>query len=157
YIHFQYARALAEGHPLRFQAGEPISTGATSALWPVLLAPFWALGARDDAILWPAWAISFAAFGALAWEASRLTERLAGRAAAAGAAAMTLAFGGFLWCAASGMEVVPFAWAIARASRRASEWQEAASTERTPRRAGELVALAWAAALLRPEGAISAL
>jgi hypothetical protein len=157
YIHFQYARALAEGHPLRFQAGEPISSGATSALWPVLLAPFWALGFRDDAIMWPAWAISFVALGALAWEASRLTERLAGRAAAAGAAAMTLAFGGFLWCAASGMEVVPFAWAVARASRRACEWREGAPAERTRQRAGELVALAWAAALLRPEGAITAL
>lgn len=55
YIHFQYARALAEGHPMRFQAGEPMSSGATSTLWPALLAPFWALGARDDAIMWPAW------------------------------------------------------------------------------------------------------
>jgi hypothetical protein len=157
YIHFQYARAIAEGHPLRFQAGEPITSGATSALWPALLAPFWALGARDDAILWAAWAMSFAAFGGLAWEAARLTERLAGRAAAAGAAAMTLTFGGFVWCAASGMEVVPFAWAIARASRRASEWQEAGPAERTPRRAAELVVLAWGAALLRPEGALTAL
>src|SRR5579864_2092091 len=48
YIHFQYARAIAEGHPLRFQAGEPITSGATSILWPAILAPFWALGARDD-------------------------------------------------------------------------------------------------------------
>ena len=41
YIHFQYARAIAEGHPLRFQAGEAISTGATSFLWPAMLAPFY--------------------------------------------------------------------------------------------------------------------
>ena len=45
YIHFQYARAFAEGHPLRFQAGEPISTGATSFLWPAILAVPYALGA----------------------------------------------------------------------------------------------------------------
>src|SRR5215468_6484827 len=44
YIHFQYARAIAEGHPLRFQAGEPITSGSTSLLWPVLLAPFWLVG-----------------------------------------------------------------------------------------------------------------
>jgi hypothetical protein len=157
YIHFQYARAIAEGHPLRFQAGEPMSTGATSMLWPALLAPFWALGARDEAILWPAWALSFAALGGLAWEAARLTDRLAGRVAAVGAAAMTLAFGGFVWCAASGMEVVPFAWVIARASRRASEWAEGPPEERTRRRAAEIAALAWAAALFRPEGALTAL
>jgi hypothetical protein len=157
YIHFQYARAIAEGHPLRFQAGEPFTSGATSLLWPALLAPFWALGARDEAILWPAWALSFLALGGLAWEAARLTERLAGRAAALAAGAMVLSFGGFAWCAASGMEVVPFAWAIARASRRAAEWAEDAPEARSHRRAGELVALAWVAALFRPEGAVTAL
>ena len=41
YIHFQYARAIAEGHPLRYQAGAPPTSGATSFLWPLLLAPFW--------------------------------------------------------------------------------------------------------------------
>ncbi len=157
YIHFQYARAIAEGHPLRFQAGEPFTSGATSMLWPALLAPFWALGARDDAIVWAAWAMSFAALGGLAWEASRLTGKLAGRTAAVGAGAMVLAFGGFAWCAASGMEVVPFAWAIARASRRAAEWAEGPAATRTSRHATELVALAWVAALFRPEGALTAL
>jgi len=160
YIHFQYARAIAEGHPLQFQKGEPITSGSTSLLWPALLAPFWALGARGDAILWPAWLLSFAALGALAWEAFQLTRRLAGRVAAIGAGAMTVAFGGFVWCAASGMEVVPFAWAIARASRRASEWAEDKHrTETWPwsGRALELVAMAWIAALFRPEGAITAL
>src|SRR5208283_2700521 len=68
YIHFQYARAIAEGHPLRFQAGEPITSGATSLLWPAILAPFWALGARGDAIVWPAWILSFVSLGALAAE-----------------------------------------------------------------------------------------
>ncbi len=157
YIHFQYARAIAEGHPLRFQAGAPVTSGATSILWPALLAPFWALGARDDAIVWAAWGLSFLALGALAWEAAMLTERLAGRVAAVGAGAMTVTFGGLLWSAASGMEVVPFAWAIARATRHASEWSEATGEARTDRKAGELVALAWIAALFRPEGAVTAL
>jgi hypothetical protein len=157
YIHFQYARAIAEGHPMRFQAGEPITSGATSLLWPAALAPFWALGAHGNDLVWAAWALSFGALGALAHETARLTERLAGHAAAIGAAAMTLTFGGFVWCAASGMEVVPFAWAIARAARRASEWSEAPAEERTPGRRAELAALAWVAALLRPEGAVTAL
>jgi|HubBroStandDraft_1064217.scaffolds.fasta_scaffold04108_4 hypothetical protein len=162
YIHFQYARALAEGHPLQFEAGAPVTSGCTSMLWPVLLAPFWALGARGEAILWPAWTLSFAALGALAWEAFHLTGRLAGRTAAVGAGAMTLSFGGFAWCAASGMEIVPFAWAIARTSRRAAEWAEgepkaAGSGPRSLGRAAELIALAWISALLRPEGAIAAL
>ncbi|MDP9001985.1 MAG: hypothetical protein M3O46_17970 [Myxococcota bacterium] len=157
YIHFQYARAIAEGHPMRFFSGEPITSGATSMLWPALLAPFWAIGLRDDAIVWAAWTLSFAALGGLAWETAKLTQRLAGHAAAVGAGAMIVAFGGFIWCAASGMEVVPFAWTIARATRRAAEWSEAQPAARTPKRRMELFALAFGAALLRPEGVLTAL
>lgn len=156
YIHFQYARAIAEGHPFRFQAGEPISTGATSFLWPLVLAPFYAVGFRDEAILWPAWLLSFVALGALAYEAHALAKPLAGRAAAVGAGAMVLAFGGFAWCAASGMEVVPFAWLIAFSTRRGSEWAES-SDRRSRRSLVVLVVLAVLCPLMRPEGAITAM
>ncbi|MDF2692800.1 MAG: hypothetical protein K0S65_1183 [Labilithrix sp.] len=154
YIHFQYARAFAEGHPFRFQAGEPISTGATSFLWPIVLAPFHAVGFRGEAILWPAWALSFLALGALAYEAYALAKPLAGTAAAIGAGAMVLGFGGFAWCAASGMEVVPFAWLIASATRRASEWAESRDA-RTRRNLIVLAVLAFLCPLMRPEGAIT--
>lgn len=153
YIHFQYARAIAEGHPLRFQAGEPISTGATSFLWPLLLSPFYLVGFRGESILWPAWALSFTAMGALAYEVYALTKPLAGRGAAIGAGAMTLAFGGLAWGAASGMEVAVFAWLIAHASRRAIDWAEDDAARR-PRALKWLVALAFALPLMRPEGAL---
>lgn len=154
YIHFQYARAIAEGHPFRFQAGEPISTGATSFLWPALLAPFYLVGFRGEAILWPAWALSFIALGALAYEAYALAMPMVGRPAAIGAGTMVLAFGGFAWCAASGMEVVAFAWLIAFAIRRASEWTETDPIRRTRRELVVLLALALVCALMRPEGAL---
>jgi hypothetical protein len=150
YIHFQYARAFAEGHPFRFQAGEPISTGATSFLWPMLLAPFYLVGFHGESILWPAWVISFVALGALAYECYRLTLPLAGRAGAVGAGAMTLAFGGLAWCAASGMEVVPFAWLIAYSTRRAAEWAEG-----TRRNWRVMLGLGIALPLMRPEGALT--
>lgn len=156
YIHFQYARAFAEGHPFRFFPGEPISTGATSALWPALLAPFYAVGFRGEAILWPAWVISFTALGALAYEAYALARPLAGRAAAIGAGAMTLSFSGFAWSATSGMEVVPFAWAIAATTRRACTWAEEPGG-RSGRALATLLGLAAVCPLLRPEGAITAL
>ena len=38
FIHMQYARRLADGGFFSFVAGEGYSTGATSFLWPVLLA-----------------------------------------------------------------------------------------------------------------------
>ncbi|AKU94009.1 hypothetical protein AKJ09_00673 [Labilithrix luteola] len=156
YIHFQYARAIAEGHPFRFQAGEPISTGATSFLWPAVLAVPYLFGWHGEALLWPAWVLSYVALGALAYEAYRLARPLAGRTAGLGAGAMTLAFGGFAWCAASGMEVVPFAWVIAHASRRGADWVEDPES-RTGRSLAWLVALAVAAPLARPEGAVTSL
>jgi hypothetical protein len=154
YIHFEYARAIAEGHPLRYQAGEPISTGATSALWPILLAPFYLIGFHGEAIVWAAWLLSFGALGLLAHEAVQMTKPLAGNAAAAGAGAMVLLFSGHIWCAASGMEVVPFAWVMTRALRKAAEWSEKKSEENSNRDFWELVILGWASFLFRPEGAI---
>ena len=154
YIHFQYARAIAEGHPLRFQAGEPISTGATSFAWPAILALPYALGLRGESILWAAWIVSFVALGGLAYETYAITRPLAGRGAALGAGAMTLAFGGFAWCAASGMEVVPFAWVLAHSLRRASEWVEEPA-RRTPRELRILLALALLAPFVRPEGVLA--
>lgn len=44
FIHFVYARSFAEGAPFRFGLAEGASTGATSLLWPILLAPFHAIG-----------------------------------------------------------------------------------------------------------------
>jgi hypothetical protein len=151
YIHFQYARAFAELHPFRYEAGEPLTSGSTSLLWPLALAPWWLLGLRGAKILWAAWILSFAALGGLAYEAHRITRDLAGRYAAIGAAAMVFAFSGHVWCAASGMEVVPFAWLIARTVRVCAEWAEGA---RTPSDRRHLVALAAVLPLLRPEGAI---
>jgi len=154
YIHFQYARAFAEGHPLRYHAAEPFSSGATSLLWPAVLAPFWLLGLRDANILWAAWGISFAALGALAYDVYHLTRPLAGAYAAIGASAMVFAFSGFSWCAASGMEVVPFAWMVTRSVRASSEWVEAGRAGRTVRARRVMLVLATALPLLRPEGAV---
>ncbi|HSQ64373.1 MAG TPA: hypothetical protein VLM85_14215 [Polyangiaceae bacterium] len=156
FIHFQYARAIAELHPLRYQAGVPPTSGATSLLWPALLAPFYAVGFRGMAIVWAAWAFGFVSLGALAVEAFHIARPLTGKSGAWATAATVLCFSAFTWCAASGMEVVPFAWAMARCVRRASEWVENPD-QRTRNRRIELVVLAFVVALLRPEGAVVAL
>jgi hypothetical protein len=154
FIHFQYARAIVEGHPFRYQAGEPSTSGATSWLWPALLAPFYAVGFKGEAILWPAWGLSFLSLGLLTHETVLLARRLTGTACAIGAGAMILSLSAFTWFAASGMEVVPFSFCFARAARRSSEWAEG---EVTPRRSWELVALAFICPLFRPEGAVASL
>lgn len=40
FIYIQYAERIATGHPFSYQAGDGFSTGATSPLYPFLLAPF---------------------------------------------------------------------------------------------------------------------
>ncbi|MFW6303689.1 MAG: hypothetical protein ACOC2L_03630, partial [Candidatus Sumerlaeota bacterium] len=50
-IYMQYARAIAEGHPYRFNESDPPSTGSTSHLYPLVLAVPYILGAKGDALV----------------------------------------------------------------------------------------------------------
>lgn len=47
-MYYQYARAIAEGHPYQFIEGQGASTGSTSHLYPFSLALLYALGARGE-------------------------------------------------------------------------------------------------------------
>jgi hypothetical protein len=155
FIHFQYAKRLASGHFFSYVEGEGYSSGATSLVWPLILAPFWLVGFRDLAIIWPAWFFGFVALGALAVETHRLALPLAGRSASIGAGAMVLSFGGYAWCAGSGMEVVPLAWTLAFGLRKAIEWGEAPRSERSEKRWRTLLAISFVAPLVRPEGMLA--
>jgi hypothetical protein len=69
YIHFQYAHSIAAGHPYIYSPGFPPSSGATSFLYPYLLAVgdligfrglnlgFWAMGIGALALLGAAWLV----------------------------------------------------------------------------------------------------
>ena len=151
YIHFQYARALAEGRFFAFLPGDEYTSGATSLLWPAMLAPWYLVGLRDTAIIWAAWGYGWLFLGLLAVEVVRLARPLLGPGPALGAAAATLGFGGYTWFAASGMEVSPLAWLLAVTARLAAAWMEG---DRRPARRWQLLAAATAGPLLRPEGMI---
>jgi hypothetical protein len=157
FIHFQYARRLAGGHFFSYVDGEGYSSGATSLAWPLLLAPLHALGLDDLSIIWGAWILGFAALGALTVETYRLALPLVGRGAAVGAAAMVPCFGGYVFGAASGMEVVPLALVLAFGLRRCIEWGELPRHDRGTGRQRTLLALAYLAPLVRPEGMLVSL
>jgi hypothetical protein len=162
YIHFQYARSIVELHPFRYTEGAAPTPGATSLLWPLVLAPFYAIGLRGSALMWAAWTIGFASLGLLAVETKRVAEGLVDTKLALAAGALVLSFGGYTWFAGSGMEVVPFAFLLARSARRAAEWMERTDAPQPEgraerRRYGELVALAVLTPLMRPEGAVASL
>jgi hypothetical protein len=48
YIYYQYAKSFAGGSPFAYQPGEPATTGATSLLHMILLAPWFLLGVRGS-------------------------------------------------------------------------------------------------------------
>lgn len=51
YVVCQYARAMAEGHPFQYNAGEAPTTGSTSLLHTAILAMAHALGARGEGLV----------------------------------------------------------------------------------------------------------
>ncbi len=86
YAYLTYARQLARGH---------LSVGAPSLAWPVLLAPFSALG------VWAAFALCAALYAATAIGCYRFVRAVAGEVVGLLAAALVLATG---WTALAGLE-----------------------------------------------------
>lgn len=154
YIHFQFARSFARFHPFEYAPGLPRVPGATSLLWPALLTPAIWLGASGRGLVIVTW---FLGFGSLFGQASEIylaSRRFLSRPLALAAGLLVLTFSANTWFAASAMEVVPLGYLLLRSARRAAEFSESAAPSRW--RARELVLLAFAAALLRPEGVIAA-
>jgi hypothetical protein len=155
FIHFQYARSFATLSPFEYSPGAAPTPGATSLLWPLLLAVPYALGLREEHLLWAAWLYAYVSLGLLAHETTRAARPLTSPALSLAAGGAVLAFGAFSWFAASGMEVVPLAWLSMRSTRRAAEWVESPPEARP--RPTELLALSFATAAMRPEGALASL
>jgi hypothetical protein len=154
FIHFQYARSFWEGRGFSYSPGAEPAAGATSLLWPLLLTLPYGFGLRGESVIWAAWVFGFVALGFLAHETRRACDRLLSKDGAIAAELMVLSFGGYVWFAASGMEVVPLAWVLMRSARRTAEWWEAGAPRGRPT---ELLVLAVLAPLLRPEGLVASL
>jgi hypothetical protein len=105
YIHFQYARSIADGHPYVYNPGQAPTSGATSLLYPYLLAAGYAIGCRGlDLGLW-AMGIGAVALLVSAWLVYLLAR--AYRSPGWLAIGLTLAFalnGSIAWHFMSGME-----------------------------------------------------
>ena len=110
FIHFQYARQLANGAFLRFNDGDSATTGATSVLYMVLLAPGWLLGFRDlNLIIW-AWLVNCTLHMAAGVALFRILRRISGgaQAGAYGGMLVFLCIGPLLWGVFSQMEIALF-------------------------------------------------
>ena len=70
YIYLTYAKQFGRGQPFTYYPGGGYSAGSTSVLWPMLLAPFWTLGARGHALVWVSYLMCAALYAATAMHAS---------------------------------------------------------------------------------------
>jgi len=167
FIHFDYARAAAQGHPFEWVAGNGYSSGNTSILYPFVLALGYAAGFREESIMvWAALVASVSVFAFLL--AARRLFFLGARGAHGrpGPKDDALRFGSYLlppaalgvgaldWSLWSGMEVAFFlgAWALALLAFLALDRDPS-----RPRRAWALGAAGAVLVLTRPEASTTLL
>lgn len=160
FIHYDFARATAGGHPFEWIAGQGYSSGETAPLYPFALALGYAAGFRG---LWlGAWAAAIAVASLVVMmrglrtlmASASATRRARGQEALACVAAVLLVSVGILdWTWFSGMETALFGAVLVRALVATQRAREAPVAARGSLqwRVG-----AWGAALvlLRPEATI---
>ena len=105
YIYLTYAKQFGRGQPFTYFPGGGYSAGSTSVLWPMLLAPFWTLGARGHALVWVSFLVCGALYLATALGVYRFVRELAGHVIGFLGGILVLTIAPFAWCALSGMEV----------------------------------------------------
>jgi len=151
YIHYGFARSLALGHPSTWIPGNGYSSGGTSLLYPVLLAPGWILGLRDG------WLGAWAAGVAVAAVVDLLCSLriVAGRRAPLALALplVMLAVPVLDWTLWSGMEVALFlgVWGLAFVAACGP-----AAGEASPRRGGWVPVFLWLALVVTVPGGAAA-
>ncbi|HEX3765085.1 MAG TPA: hypothetical protein VHW23_40595, partial [Kofleriaceae bacterium] len=150
YLDLTYARQIGRGQPFRYFSGGGFSAGATSPLWPVVLAPLWTLGARGHALVWAAFVVSAGLYAATALAAARVVRSIAG-AGGGLAAVLVLAVPAFAWAALSGTDVALTAALVAVLLALLA----AAPASGAP--PARLVACLAAVTLTRPEAAVIAI
>lgn len=125
FIHFDYARAAAEGHPFEWFAGNGYSSGNTSLLYPFVLAVGYVAGFRGELLMKWAAIVAMTSTFVVLWIArdfivrSLTTKRSdIARVTSYLVPPMFLALGALDWSLWSGMEVAFFlgVWAMALAA-----------------------------------------
>lgn len=106
FIHLQYGRQIGEGQWFSYNDGDPVSTGASSLLYPLVLgAGHGLLGLDGTQLLAFAIVLGILLLGATAILGCELGRELAGGRAGLWTGALIAVNGAFVWGATSGMEV----------------------------------------------------
>jgi hypothetical protein len=155
YIHFDFARALATGHPFEWIPGQGYSSGETAPLYAVILAFGHLVGFHGR------WLGVWAAIVAVLCVASlvRSTARLVGPLpwySTALLAVVPLSFGVVDWALFSGMEVAPFAACLGAALLALDRARAPLGDRSITRQRAQWLLGAWGVplVLLRPEAVV---
>jgi hypothetical protein len=108
FIHLQYGRQIGDGEWFRYNDGDPVSTGASSFLYVLVLGAAHFLGFADGNLLGFAIILGAGLLVLAALLGYGLGRRLAGERAGLWSGALIAANGAFAWGATSGMEVALF-------------------------------------------------
>lgn len=150
YIYFGFARSWTQGHPMSWFPGNGYSSGCTSPLYPLLLAPGYALGLTGTRL--GAWASGLAL--ACLFDLCRSLRRLVGPGLASFAApVLVVAIPLLDWSWLSGMETALLGALLGRAVFSADRAIHSAAPRRARR---QLQAGGWIALVLltRPEAVV---
>jgi len=104
YIYAQYARNIAQGEFLAWSPGEGYTRGATSPLYPLLLAPGWLVGFRDHWIMLWGMLLNVAGFMVATLALHDLLSRRTSSAVGLLGVGLFISCGPTLWNVSSGME-----------------------------------------------------
>lgn len=122
FIHFDYARATALGHPFEWTIGNGYSSGNTSLFYPFVLAAGYLIGFQEEQLMvWAAIVAAVSVFGTLLGTRKLFLATAGdswGRFSSYLLPAALFAIGALNWSFWSGMEVAIFVatWAIALAA-----------------------------------------
>jgi hypothetical protein len=152
FIHFDFARQAARGHPFEWSPGAGYSSGGTSLLYPLVLVPGFWLGLRGlNLMLWAAITASICVFGALL--ALRRMFKPLPRAASYLLPPVLLSVGALDWSLWSGMEVALFVGVWSLAVIAWDDLRSAAAANGRPSSAAALLGVAgFLMCATRPEG-----
>jgi hypothetical protein len=149
FIYLQYGRQIGEGEWFRYNDGDPVSTGASSFLYVLVLGAAHFLGFEDGYLLDFAIILGAGLFVLAALLGYGLGRRLAGERAGLWSGVLIAANGAFAWGATSGMEVALLSVLILATLLALVEELASGRFLLTP-------VLATLAALTRPEGLLFA-
>jgi hypothetical protein len=105
YIHLQYGSQIGWGHFLQWNTGDPISTGASSLLYVLVLGAAYAIGFQGHLLLPFAVGFGIVCFAIAAAGVYALGRRLVGRWVGLWSGVLVAVSGPLLWGTTSGMEV----------------------------------------------------